>query len=182
VIKEEIVSKRYADAYLSQAKDTIGFDKGLDELQRSKRIIRDNPDLKDFFGSLEITNAEKDRMVDVVFTDVFTEETRNFFKLLIDKKRIELFVDIAEYARIHYAHGIEVDALLKTSYPLPTEMIQRIKDALERKMNKKLHLYIQLDADLVGGACAQIGNIIIDGSVKKRLEDMKDKLDVLKVV
>ena len=182
MISEGIVSKRYADAFLAYAEESIGFERGLDELTRAKRIMRDNQDLKGFFENIEIDNSEKCEIVDVVFKDDFTEELRHLLKLLIEKRRINLFIDIAEYARIHYAHGIELDALLKTSYPLETETIQRIKDALEKRMNSKLHLYIQLDADLVGGISAQIGNIIIDGSVKRRLEDMKEKLNVLKVV
>jgi F-type H+-transporting ATPase subunit delta len=182
MIREEIVSKRYADAYLAYAKETIGYDKGIDELQRVKRIIRDNQDFRDFLDGREITNTEKASAIDNIFKTDFEEETRQFLKLLIDKKRIDLVVDIAEYARIHYAHGVELDALLKTSYPLETETIARIKDSLEKRMHRKLHLYIQLDADLVGGASARIGNIIIDGSIKKRLEDMKEKLHALKVV
>ena len=182
MINEEIVSKRYADAFLDAAKGTIGREKCLDELLRAKRIIRDNGPLKEFFENIGMTNSEKEEVVDAVFKDDFNEGTRNFLKLLIEKKRINLFVDIAEYARIHYAHGVEIDALLKTSYPVETETIQRIKDALEKRMNKKIHLYVELDADLVGGAYARIGNIIIDGSVKRRLEDLKEKLYAMKVV
>ena len=130
MIRLEIVSKRYADAFLAYAKESIGFEKGLDELQRAKRIMRDNQDLKDFLENVEMTNTEKNEVVDAVFKDDFTEELRHLLKLLIEKRRINLFVDIAEYARIHYAHGVEVDALLSTSYPLATETIQRIKNAL----------------------------------------------------
>lgn len=181
MIKDEIVAKRYADAFLAYAKDHIGFEKGLDELQNAKRVIRDNGELMDFFESLDITDSEKSSVVEAVFREGFTEELRHFLKLLVEKRRIGLFIDIAEYARINYAHGVEVDALLKTSYPLETEDIQAIKDALERRLRRKLHLYVELDADLVGGVCAKVGNIIIDGSVRKRLEDLREKLDVLKV-
>jgi F-type H+-transporting ATPase subunit delta len=182
VINEEIISKRYADAFLANAKGPSGREERLDALLRAKRIIRDNQPLKDFIENIAITNSEKEEVVDVVFKDDFDEDMRNFLKLLVEKKRINLFIDIAEYARIHYAHGVELDALLKTSYPLDTDTIRRIKDALEKRMKKKIHLYVGLDADLVGGAYARIGNIIIDGSAKRRLEDMKEKLYAMKVV
>ena len=182
MINEEIISKRYADAFLAGAKGKLSRDERLDELLRAKRIIRDNEPLKEFFENIGITDSEKEGVVDVVFQDDFNEETRNFLKLLIEKKRINLFIDIAEYARVHYAHGVELDALLKTSYPMETDTIHRIKDALEARMKKKIHLYVELDADLVGGAYARIGNIIIDGSVKRRLEDLKEKLYAMKVV
>lgn len=180
MINDEIVSKRYANAFLAYAKETIGFAQGLDELQRAKRVMRDNPPLKEFLESPAITSSEKGEVIDAVFKDEFNEELMHFLKLLIEKKRVNLFVDIAEYTRIHYAHGVEADTLLKTSYPLDTDTIQRIKDALEKRINRKIHLYVQLDADLVGGAYARIGNLILDGSVKRRLEDMKEKLSALK--
>ncbi|MFH1190411.1 MAG: ATP synthase F1 subunit delta [Candidatus Omnitrophota bacterium] len=182
MINQEIISKRYADSFLATAKGAICREDGLDELLRAKRIIRDNPDLKDFLENIAITAGEKMEVADAVFKNDFSEGFRNFLKLLIEKKRIDLFIDIAEYARIHYAHGIEIDALLKTSYPLETETLQRIKRALEARIRRKIHLYVELDADLVGGAYARIGNMVIDGSVKRRLEDLKEKLYAMKVV
>ena len=47
---------------------------------------------------------------------------------------------------------------------------------LENKLHKKLHLYSDLDSDLLGGVRVTVDNIVLDGSVKKRLQDMKEKL------
>ena len=81
-----------------------------------------------------------------------------------------------------YSHGVEIEGLLKSSYPLETRSIKRIKDVLEKKLQRKLHLYIELDSSLLGGVYAKVGNIVIDGSVKRRLEDLREKLNLLKVV
>lgn len=182
MIREEIISKRYADAFLSYAGEHAGHESALEELAHIKRIITDNPDLQEFLEHQEITNTEKGEVIKVVFANGFSDQARHFLNLLIEKKRIDLVLDIAEYARTRYAHGASVDALLKTSYPLDTDTIHRIKIALEKRMDKKVHLFVELDAEIGGGAYARIGNIIIDGSVKKRLEDMKDDLKILKVV
>ena len=71
---------------------------------------------------------------------------------------------------------------MKVSYPLETETIRRIKNCIEKNFHKKLHLYIELDSDLLGGVYAKIENILIDGSVRRRLEDMREKLLTMKVV
>ncbi|MFH0764319.1 MAG: ATP synthase F1 subunit delta [Candidatus Omnitrophota bacterium] len=181
MIKNEIVAKRYADAFLGYCAETIGREKGLDELLRARRVFEDNPDFKEFLESLDITTKEKFDIIEKVMSNNFSEELRNFLKLLLDKGRIRLFLDIAEYARINYSHGVEQDALLKTSYPLDTEVIEAIKNVLESKLKKKLHLYIELDPELLGGISVQAGNMIIDGSVKKRLEDLRTKLILSKV-
>ena len=71
---------------------------------------------------------------------------------------------------------------MKVSYPLETETIRRIKDIIEKKLKKKLHLYIELDSDLLGGIYVKIENMLIDGSIRRRLEDMRAKLLTTKVV
>lgn len=180
-MKNEVISKRYADAFLGFARDSIGFDKGLEELQDLRRVFRDNPEIMSFVESPQIMDNEKRAFIDGILKDNFSEEIREFLKLLLRKGRIKLLPDIAEYARVEYSHGIEVDALLKTSYPLDTEDIARIKTVLENEFKKKLHLYVELDSDLLGGIYVKIGNTIIDGSVKRRLEDLREKLTVMKV-
>lgn len=180
-MNEDIIAKRYGDAFLEFASETIGSEKAQEELRGIKNILRDSPDFKEFLESPEITGKEKFDVIDKTLKQDFSEELRDFLKLLIDKDRIENLVDIAEYARIAYAHGIEVDALLKVSYPLDTDVIQRIKDALQKKVQKKLHLYIELDPSLLGGVSAKIGNIVIDGSVRRRLEDLEEKLLALRI-
>ena len=182
MIKDEIIAKRYADAFLAYTKETIGLEAGIKELQNIKHLLRDNSDLKDFLETLDITEAEKFDIIDKALANGFSQEIKDFLKLLIDKERINRFNDIAEYARITYSHGVEIDALLKVSFPLDTKVIKNIKDALEKKLDRKLHMYVELDASLLGGIYAKIGNIVIDGSGRKRLENVRDKLTALKVV
>lgn len=181
VMKDEVVAERYAYAFLAYAKETIGFEKGLEELQDVKRMVRDNADFRSFLEAPDIILAEKSSAIDAILGKEYSREIRDFLKLLIKNKRIGRFIDIAEYARLEFTHGIEHDAILKTSYAVDTAALHRIKDALEKRTNKKLHLYIEMDADLLGGVSAQIGNIVIDGSVKRRLMDLKQKLKILKV-
>ena len=178
----DILAKRYGDAFMAFAKEGCGLEKGVEDLRNVRRIFLDNPDLDGFLLTPGIDEREKFQVLDNVVGEGFSDEIKYFMKLLIDKGRFDKFSDIADYVRITYSHGIEVDALLKVSYPLDTETIRRIKELIEKHMNKKLHLYIELDSDLLGGIYAKIENIVIDGSVRRRLEDMRAKLLTTKVV
>ncbi|MFA6321217.1 MAG: ATP synthase F1 subunit delta [Candidatus Omnitrophota bacterium] len=178
----DILAKRYGDAFMAFIKDGCGLEKGVADLRNVRRIFLDNPDLENFLLTPGIDHAEKFQVLENVIRNGFSEEVIYFMRHLIEKGRFDKFSDIADYVRITYSHGIEVDALLKVSYPLETESIRRIKSAIENKIHKKLHLYIELDSDLLGGVYAKIENILIDGSVKKRLEDMRSKLLATKVV
>lgn len=179
-MKEKIIAKRYAEAFLSFAKNKIGQLKAVEELKDLKIIIFENPDLREFLESMEIIYKEKCEVIDRVF-NVFSDETRQFVKLLLDHGRINNLIDICDYVRITYAHGEAMDALLKTSYPLDIELIQKIKNVLEHKLKRKLSFHIELDADLLGGIQVKVGNLLIDGSVKRRLEELKEKLMLVKV-
>jgi F0F1-type ATP synthase delta subunit len=62
------------------------------------------------------------------------------------------------------------------------DLIKEIEDKLEEKLQKKFKFYIDLDADLMGGVQVIFGNnTIIDGSVRKRLADLKEKLRGVRV-
>jgi F-type H+-transporting ATPase subunit delta len=171
-----IIERVYAEGFLEYAGGTIGLDRGLSELLSVKGVFRDNPELESFLDNPAVMHSEKISMIDKVFTTDFSEETRNFLKLLLGKGRMGLFHDIVEYARIKYSHGKEVDAVVSASYPLDTDVLESVKSALEKSLHKKLHLYSNLDTDLLGGIRVTVDNIVLDGSVKKRLEDLRGKL------
>ena len=171
-----IAERMYAEGFLEYAGQTIGFDKALGEILAVKDVFRENPELKSFLENPAILSREKSEMIERVFTDGFSQEMRDFLKLLLKNGRIEKFHDIAEYARVKYSHGKEVDAVISASYPLDLDILESLKSVLEKKLHKKLHLYSDLDTDLLGGVKVTIDNIVLDGSVKKRLEDMKEKL------
>ena len=129
----------------------------------------------------EIAYTEKCAIIDEVIKDGVSEELRNFLKLLLDKKRFDIFPDAAEYLRAKYSHGGQVDVLLKTAFPLDLELIEKIQAALRNKFKQDLRFYIDLDGSLLGGVQVVIGNMIIDGSVRKRLQELRDKLNILEM-
>jgi len=175
-IKDEIVVKRYADAFISHAKENIGMEKALEDFKSLKGVIRENPEFLQALFSLELSFSEKCDFIEKVLGADFSQELRNFLKVLLEKSRIEKLLDIAEYIRITYSHGGEEGALLKTSFPLELEDIKEIEVALEKKFNRRFKFYIDLDGDLLGGLQVIIGNTVIDGSVRKRLIELKEKL------
>jgi len=183
MIKDKIIAKRYADAYMVFTKGAIGWEKAIEEFKELKNVlIHENPGFMEFLTHEGIGHNDKLAFVDRVLNDNYSEELKSFLKLLIDKERIGHLLEIAEYIRIYYSHGQEIEALLKTSFPLDVEVIRAIENKLEKKLNKKFKFYIDLDADLLGGVQVTMGdNTVIDDSVKNRLFDLKEKLRGVKV-
>lgn len=182
IAKDKIVIKRYAEAFLGFASSTIGLDKVIDDFKNVKNIVRENPGFMEFLENPGITTAEKNYFIDKVLGDDFSSEFKQFLKLLLEKKRIDKLVDIAEYIRVSYSHGEEIEVLLKTTFPLEVELIRSIEKKLSEKFKKKFKFYIDLDGSLLGGIQVVIGNILIDGSLRKRLDELQQKLRTVRVV
>jgi len=179
-MKNRIIANRYGEGFISYAKTNIGIEKAVDEFKNLQFIISQNPEFQDFLENLEITYHEKCEVVDNVLKD-FSEEIRQFLKLLLDNRRINCLTDIADYIRMAYAYGEAVEAVLKSTYPLDLVVIQKIKSRLENILKKKLNLYLELDPEILGGVQVIIGNTVIDGSLRRRLDELSEKLMAVKV-
>lgn len=176
MIKNKVIVSRYAEAFISLARENCGLEKALGDLVVVKNIIRDNPGFGELMHNPEISYTEKCVVIDEAIRDGLSDEIRNFLKLLIEKKRFDIFLDAAEYLRAKYAHLGQVDVLLRTAFPLELDLIKKIEVVLKKRLKQDLKFYIDLDGSLLGGVQVVIGNTIIDGSVIKRLNDLKEKL------
>ena len=179
-MKEKIIAKRYAEAFLGYAGNSIGIEKAAEELKALEELFSTNPDFREFLENLNVIYREKCEVIDAVLKD-FSEETRVFIKLLLERGRIKNFAAIADYARINYSKGEAVEALLKTARPLDPNLTQAIKDKIEQKFNRKIILRTEIDAGLLAGVQVTLGNTVIDGTVRRRLDELKEKLTALKV-
>jgi ATP synthase F1 delta subunit len=83
------VAKRYAEGFLAFAKDTIGAKNGLEELIRLGEILEKSPDLLKFLKNPEISYSQKAEFIEKTFKGLFSEETREFIKLVVEKHRSE---------------------------------------------------------------------------------------------
>lgn len=175
-MKEKVIIKRYAEAFLAYAREGIGFEIAVEELKNLKIILHTNPELEEFLYNPQITYSEKCGIIDKVLAGGFSQDSTRFLKFLLEKGRIKFIIEICDYTRINYAHGEAIEAILKTSYPLDVELVEEIKKKLENKLQKKLNLYLELDPDLLGGVQIRIGNIVIDGSIKRRFEELREKM------
>jgi len=118
--------------------------------------------------------------------EAFGEESSglfvNFVMLLIDKKRLESFSEIADGYRHLYEQSqgiIEVRAI--TAIPLERELEERARETLEQKTGRQVRLIKSTDPDIIGGMILIIEDKIIDGSIRHQLGTLRKELSALKV-
>ena len=179
-MKEEILAKRYGEAFLGHTQKTLGPEKAATELKELEVLLHQNPDFYQFLDNVAVGYPQKCQVVDKVLLEL-SQETRAFIKFLIEKGRTKIIFEVCAYVRVNYTGGGALNSVLKTSYPLDVELVRRIKETLEAKLKKRLNLHIELDPDLSGGVQVRAGNMLFDGSVQKRLDDLRRKLMAVKV-
>jgi len=175
MIRGEIVTKRYCEAFTDFTKSTIGLERCVEEVKSLKNIITNNREFMELLLSPAITKNEKFKFIDQVLGGNFSQELILFLKLIVEKNRTVWLVNMLDYIRVNYSHGEAVDVVLRSANLLDLETIRKIQEKLQNKLQKKLHFYLELDPSLLAGVAVVIGNTVIDGSLKRRIDELKEK-------
>lgn len=176
---DEGVVQRYGDAFVNFAEKTVGVAKALEEFDGLRNIVRENPGFLEILRSPQISYADKCGFIDRVLKEGFSGEIKNFIKLLLGKGRIAKLLNIAEYIRVSY--GGREPAVIRTSAILDLDLLKKVEASLEKKFKRKFKFYLDLDAGLLGGMQVVIGNTVIDGSGRKRLDELRERLIKVRV-
>tara|TARA_R110002096_G_scaffold30537_2_gene90940 strand:+ start:2224 stop:2760 length:537 start_codon:yes stop_codon:yes gene_type:complete len=112
-----------------------------------------------------------------ICADKLDEHGKNFIKALADNDRISLLPDIAVLYH-HYQTEAEgtVDAQLISAMEISEQQIEAISASLAKRLGKKVAMTTSIDETLIGGAIIRAGDMVIDGSVRGRLENMSTML------
>ena len=101
----------------------------------------------------------------------------SFLNLLIEKKRIQHLPEIVDYYhRLMDEHSNISRAKVKAAFELGAAEIDEISAALEKRIGKKIVVEFEKDTSLLGGVFAQIGDFVLDGSVKRQLLNFRESL------
>ena len=182
MIHGEIITRRYCEAFVEFVKRTIGLDRCIDEAKALKNIIANNPEFMELLFSPAITKNEKFQFIDEVLKENFSQEFIFFLKLVVEKNRTEWLVSMLDYLRVNFSHGEASEAIIKSAGLLDLDTLKEIEEKVQQKLKKKLYFYLELDPELLGGVQVIIGNTIIDGSVKRRMEELRSKVKATRII
>jgi len=112
-----------------------------------------------------------------VCADKLDEHGKNFIKVLAENDRISLLPDIAVLYH-HYQAEAEgtVDAQLISALEVSDQQVEAISASLAKRLGKNISMTTSIDETLIGGAVIRAGDMVIDGSVRGRLEKLSNTL------
>lgn len=168
-------ARRYAEAAFALAQQSQAEDVWARDLQRLADLLT-VPVAEKALTSPAVPAAQKLAAIDAELPDL-QPTVRNLVQLLLRRDRLELLPDIAAAYRelLHRARGI-VTAQVTTAVPLDEAQRALLAERLSRYLGRQVELETQVDPAILGGVVARVGDLLLDGSVRGRLEALRRRL------
>ena len=176
-MRQSALAKRYAGALFQTAKEAGAVDAVESDLGLITYTLESNPNLREVIVHPLIPSSRKKEIVASVFADNVQDMTLDFLYLTIDKRREAILPDVeVEYVALANEYRnvaiVQVTAAVQLSPP----EIAVLRDKLESFIGKQVEIQLSESPELIGGLVVQIGDTVIDGSVKGYLTSLREKL------
>jgi F-type H+-transporting ATPase subunit delta len=177
-VKNLAIARRYAKALLLIGKEDgqtntyreeLGTFAKLIEREKSLEQVLNNP-LYDAEGRKKVLTGVIDKME-------MSQTMATFLHFLFDKGRIGFLGSISEFFQ-KFADELKgvARASLVSAAELSTETVDKIRSALSKRTGKDIILEVEQDPELIGGIVTRIGDLVLDGSVRTQLLNMRESL------
>jgi F-type H+-transporting ATPase subunit delta len=176
VAERATIARPYAKAAFQYARDANAFAEWSRGLQTLAEIVADRR-VAQLTKSPAVTAADLASLVIDVAAAKLDAGMQNFVRTLAENHRLLLLPEIsAHYEQLRSAVENTVDVEVTSAVPLNESQAQSLKQALSTRLKRQVRMQTAVDATLLGGAVVRAGDLVIDGSLKGRLERLATEL------
>ncbi|MBC63495.1 MAG: ATP synthase F1 subunit delta [Chloroflexi bacterium] len=168
-------ARRYAQAAFSIASENDEIEKWLSEIKDVSKILSDN-DCITFFDAEQIPIDVKLDGVKKLFSKNISL-VQNLISLMVTRKDISKILELSNIfisMTDEYKGIVKVD--ITTAVPIAKENLEKITKKIENIENKKVVINKNVDKNILGGIVIRIGDKLIDGSTKNKINLLNEQL------
>jgi ATP synthase F1 delta subunit len=166
----------YSRALFEAAVQNGVLDRVHDELAEFADALSENREMQVFFFSPYFSSEEKKEGIAKVVTDA-DERLVNFLELLAERHRLPVIFRMRRQLDELWA---EENKLLPVSgtaaIELDEKLVREIGERIERQTGRKVELSSKVDPDVLGGIVLRVGNMVLDASIRNRLERLRKQV------
>jgi F-type H+-transporting ATPase subunit delta len=167
----------YAAALLEIAKAEGNLDTVEDELFRVARTIESNEALRSTLTDQAIPVDRRQKIVEALLDGKASPVTTALVSFVVGAGRSRNLPEIIDRLVARAAEERrEAVAEVRTAYPLDDDHRQKLADALSNATGKHVSLKVIVDPTVMGGVIATIGDTVIDGTIRHRLDQLRESL------
>jgi F-type H+-transporting ATPase subunit delta len=172
----EEIAEVYARALFEAAKDDGVLDRVHDELGEFADALDADRNLQVFLFSPYFSSEEKKAGVRRIVSDA-DERLLNFLELLAERHRMPVLFRIR---RIFDGDWAEENKLLPVTVTSATELdaglVEEIGQRIQEQTGRRVELSSNVDPDVLGGLMVRVGNMVLDATVRNRLEQLRKQV------
>lgn len=177
-MKNLAIARRYAKALLLIGKEDGRIDTYREELGAFAKLVEQEKSLQQVLvNPLYEADGRKKVLVRVMEQVTLSPTVKTFALFLFDKGRIGFLSSINSFFQ-QFADELKgvARASLVSATELSSETIDKIRAALSKRTGKDILLEVEQDPALIGGIVTRIGDLVLDGSVRTQLLNMRESL------
>ena len=169
----EEIARVYSDALFGAAKEAGKLDEIRDQLGQFTDALAENRDLQVFFFSPYFSSAEKGEGISRAISGA-EPELVNFLDLLLEKHRMPVLFRIRRnFDSLWDKENKRLGVTVTSAVELDPEIARRIGSEVEEQTGNTVELESKVDPDILGGLIVQVGNMVLDTSIRNRLEKLR---------
>ncbi len=176
-MKNARVARRYAVALMTVAEETGTLDAMTKDLNLIRQALVDSRELRTLLQSPVVSSAKKRDILKDIFSNRVDKGTMAFMNLMTAKGREAILADVVHefhLLRDERLRIVSVDVRAAVELSQPQE--QSLQQQLERYTGKKVRVRFSLDKAIQGGVVIKIGDTILDASIRRQLELLRERL------
>jgi F-type H+-transporting ATPase subunit delta len=172
----EEIARVYAEALFEVATEKDKLDEIHDQLGQVADAIAENRDLQVFLFSPYFSSAEKRDGIRRAVSGGEGELT-NFLELLAEKHRMPAIFRIRSRFDDMWAREKQrLEVRLTSAVELPSSVVNQLGKEIEKQTGQTIELESDVDEDILGGIVLQVGNMVLDASVRNKLERLRKEV------
>ena len=171
------INTGYARALFEMAQAEGVVSRVEKELFRLRELLKKNPDLLEFLKDPNIKHEGKRQALNDLFQGRVHPLVLNALITLSDQDRAGRVLHVIEEFSACAADATQkVSGEVTTAIPVDDVTLNRLAAELSRVTGKNVQLFQKVDPSILGGAIIQVGEEIIDGSLRRKLDQIKERL------
>jgi F-type H+-transporting ATPase subunit delta len=185
VADNNTVARPYARAAFEVARENDALDELSGSFAAARELLGDGQ-VAEFLATPTLSDEQRLEFLQGLFAKVVGEgsffaggslQGTNFFKLLLENDRVAALPEIADqFEALKAKVENTVDAVITSAAPLSEQQQQDMVASLEKRLGRDVRVTTEIDENLIGGAVIRAGDVVIDGSLRARLDGLANAL------
>jgi F-type H+-transporting ATPase subunit delta len=171
------IARPYAKAAFEYARDSSSLTQWSEQLTTVAAAVGDES-VKLMLGNPGMTAAQQAQTLNDVCGEAIGPQVQNFVVILASNKRLSLLPEIVTQFEQHKANQEKsVDVEVISAFEVADETKNKLAEVLGKKLEREVRVSSSIDEDLIGGVLIRAGDLVIDGSVRGRLNKLSEAIN-----